>query len=80
MPSLQFEKITIKQGKKTISLPKAAFEGLYQPNLFTTAINIDPYTNTIYIQMLNGDGAGAYYVIWKIVNGVYKDRLIAYGF
>jgi hypothetical protein len=30
--------------------------------------------------MLNGDGAGAYYVIWKIVNGVYKDRLIAYGF
>jgi hypothetical protein len=29
---------------------------------------------------MNGDGAGAYEVIWKIESGVYKERLIAYGF
>jgi len=80
MPTEQFNKIIVKIGSKTIILPKVATNGLYQPNLGTAEIHFDKQTNTIYIETMNSDGAGGYEVIWKVENGVYKDRLVAYGF
>ncbi len=80
MPNTQFEKINIKIGKKSILLPKAAIEGLYQPSFHYIQINYDKPNGIIYIQTSNSDGAGAYLVVWKVENGIYKERLIAYGF
>ncbi len=80
LPSTQFEKIIIKVGTKIISLPKIAVEGLYEPSIFNAEVNYDKSNNTIYIQTLNSDGAGSYLVLWKVTNGKYIDRLVAYGF
>lgn len=80
MPKTQFEKVLIKVGKKTIILPKSALAGLYEPNVSSAEANYDKATDTIYIQTMNSDGAGGYFVIWKIEKGIYQDRLIVYGF
>lgn len=79
-PTTQFEKIIIRVGQKTILLPKKALEGLYEPSLYNAEVNYDKTTDTFYIQTSNSDGAGSYLVIWKVDNGIYKDRLVAYGF
>ena len=80
MPKTQFEKITIKVGHKIVSLPKVAMEGLYEPSIYSAEVNYDKTSDTFYIQTMNSDGAGSYLVIWKIEKGIYKDRLVAYGF
>jgi hypothetical protein len=80
MPKTQFEKIVVKIGKREILLPKEALINLYQPSLNSADVYFDKKTNTIYITTFNSDGAGAYEVVWKIENGIYKDKLVAYGF
>jgi len=80
MPTTQFEKITIKVGHLIVSLPKVAMEGLYEPSIYSAEVNYDKQTDTFYIQTMNSDGAGSYLVIWKVEKGIYKDRLVAYGF
>jgi len=80
MPTTQFEKITIKVGHLIVSLPKDAMEGLYEPSIYSAEVNYDKQTDTFYIQTMNSDGAGSYLVIWKVEKGIYKDRLVAYGF
>jgi hypothetical protein len=80
MPTTQFNKIEIKIGQKIILLPKTALEGLYEPNIYNAEVNYDKLNDTFYIQTMNSDGAGSYLVIWKAAKGVYKERLIAYGF
>jgi hypothetical protein len=74
------KKVLIKVGKKTITLPKSALAGLYEPSISSAEANYDKATDTIYIQTMNSDGAGGYFVIWKIEKGIYQDRLIVYGF
>jgi hypothetical protein len=80
MPATQFESIDIKLGQKRITVPKYALEGLYEPSLYNAEVNYDKSNDTFYIQTMNSDGAGSYLVIWKIEKGIYKDRLVAYGF
>jgi hypothetical protein len=80
MPTTQFEKIIIKVRNETISLPKTALEGLYEPGIYSAEVNYDKTNDTFYIQTINSDGAGSYLVIWKVEKGIYKDRFIAYGF
>jgi hypothetical protein len=80
LPTTQYDKIIIKIGQRILTLPAEATVGLYQPTLATAEVFVDKETNTIYIQTMNSDGAGSYEVIWKIENGVYTDRLVAYGF
>jgi hypothetical protein len=80
MPTTQFDKIILKVGQKNIILPKQATKGLYEPSLYSAEVYFDKQNNNIYITTMNSDGAGSYEVIWKIENGIYKDRLVAYGF
>ncbi|MEJ8843453.1 hypothetical protein WG954_13775 [Lacibacter sp. H375] len=80
MPTTQFESIVIKVGQKIIKLPKNALEGLYEPSIYSAAVNYDKANETFYIQTMNSDGAGSYLVLWKIEKGLYKDRLVVYGF
>lgn len=80
MPATAYKKITVRTGSKTIVLPERAYKDLFEPNLYTTKAYFDKAKNIIYIQSMNSDGAGGYEVIWKIENGQYKERLVAYGF
>ena len=80
IPKTEYKSITIKFNNSTLELPKDALENLYEPNLSSTKVNFDKVNNTIYISAMNSDGAGGYLVIWKIENGKYKKRFVAYGF
>lgn len=80
MPTSQFNTITISIGQRMYTLPKIALQGLYEPSLFSAEANYDKDNDILYIQTSNSDGAGSYEVIWKIEKGVYKSRLVAYGF
>lgn len=80
MPETEYQSITVKIGQNTITLPQSALVTLYQPNLEHTKAHLDKTSNTLYIHSLNSDGAGGYAVIWKIENGVYKERFVTHGF
>jgi hypothetical protein len=80
LPTMEYSGIKIKIGRIVFVAPKLATENLYEPNLDTVEVNYDKEKGMIYIQTMNSDGAGAYFVVWKFKNGVYQDRLIAYGF
>lgn len=80
IPTREYKSIEVNIGQRKMSLPKVAFENLYEPSLDNTQVNYDKTNDIVYIQSMNSDGAGGYEVIWKIEKGVYKDRFIAYGF
>lgn len=80
MPSSQYERIVISIGKKKFTLPAVALQGLYEPNMFSAKATYDNVNDVLYIQSMNGDGAGGYEVIWRIDKGEYKERLVVYGF
>ena len=80
MPHTEYKSITVNLGQKRIVLPPTALRSLYEPRLADTQVHYDRANNTVYIQSSNSDGAGYYQVIWKIENGAYKERFIAYGF
>jgi hypothetical protein len=80
IPAIEYSSIAIKIGRKAFQLPKQTLKNLFEPNLYNTEVNFDVENNILYIQSMNSDGAGAYHVIWKIEDGIYKDRYIAYGF
>ncbi len=63
-----------------LTLPPAALENLYEPNLGSTKVNYDRIKDILYISTMNSDSAGGYFVVWKIEKGKYKERFIAYGF
>lgn len=80
MPTTQYESIILKIGSKTIVLPPRALETLYEPSWHDLHVNYDKDTETIYIHSGNSDGAGSYGVVWRIVKGKYKDRMMAFGY
>lgn len=80
MPKKQYKKIVVELGQVVITLPKEATQNLFQPIISHTQVNFDKEKNIIYIQSSNSDGAGSYEIIWKIENGVYKERFVAHGF
>ncbi|OQP65254.1 hypothetical protein A3860_16420 [Niastella vici] len=80
VPRFAYQSITITRGNKIIELPKTAFDDLFEPGLHNTKVNYDGANDILYIQAMNGDGAGGYGVMWRIVKGKYKDRLVLHGF
>lgn len=80
MPQTEYQAITIKTGQSFISLPQSALAGLYQPSLNHTQAHWDKKQHILYLHSLNSDGAGGYAVIWKIENGIYKERFVTHGF
>jgi len=80
IPGFAYRSITITRGNKIIDLPKTAFEDLFEPGFHNTKVNYDGANDILYIQAMNGDGAGGYGVMWRIVKGKYKDRFVIHGF
>jgi hypothetical protein len=79
-PKTEYKSILIIIANRKITLPWTAIENLFEPNIYNTQVNYDRKNDILYIQSMNSDGAGAYEVIWRIEEGVYKDRYIFYGF
>jgi len=79
-PNSEYASIEVKIGSDQFTFPAEAIRNLYEVRLADTKVNYDSNNDTIYIQSMNSDGAGAYEVIWRVVKGVFKDRYIASGF
>jgi len=77
IPKNKYGQFTLTYGKEKTNLP---IDNLFEPNLDYTKVNIDTKTNTIYISASNSDGAGGYEVLWIIVNGKLKQRILTFGF
>lgn len=74
----EYASIKIKTGNHEITLPKAAFGGLYNPNRMEAYEDIPG--KRLFIVAYNGEGGGAYEVCWEIDNGKYVKRLVVRGF
>ena len=82
MPREEYKNIQIYINGKQVSLPKSAYNDLYEPTFYTehNSIYYDKELDSYYIVANNGDGAGAYMVCWQIEKGVYKGRKIGIPF
>jgi len=75
MPKRKISDVKLIKNGISIIVPESAFDNLFEPNLGTLQIYLGK-ANTIYVEMDNSDGAGAYSVIWIIKNGQYLKRYI----
>ena len=82
MPREEYKNIRIYINGKQVSLPKSAYDDLYEPTFYTehNSIYYDKELDSYYIVATNSDGAGAYIVCWQIEKGVYKGRKIGIPF
>ena len=80
LPTREYRSILVRFGSRELSLPGTAIGDLFQPTIFHTKVNYDRNKDILYIQSMNSDGAGGYYVIWKIDKGAYAGRFIASDF
>jgi hypothetical protein len=75
MPTQAISQLHISYKGKEVSIPVSAYNDLYEPRFSTLKVFIAP-NKTIYIELDNSDGAGAYTVIWVIKDGTYQSRYI----
>ena len=82
MPREEYKNIQIYIDGKHVSLPKSAYDDLYEPTFYTenNSIYYDKELDSYYIVATNSDGAGAYMVCWQIEKGIYKGRKIGIPF
>ena len=82
IPEDHYKSIIVTINGKNVSIPKSAYDDLYQVAMYTSnnAVYYDKEEDTIYIIAHNGSGAYAYEVCWQIVKGEYKTRIIGEPF
>ena len=82
IPENHYKSITVTINGKNVSIPKSAYDDLYEVAMYTdnNAVYYDKEEDTIYIIAHNGSGAYAYEVCWQIVKGEYKTRIIGEPF
>jgi hypothetical protein len=69
--------LSISLHGKALKLPAEAVANLYEPNFDTLSVHTPSTADKhCFVAMLNGDGAGAYSVIWAFVNGTYVGRAV----
>ena len=82
IPEDHYKSIIVTINGKNVSIPKNAYDDLYQVAMYTenNAVYYDKEEDTIYIIAHNGSGAFSYEVCWQIVKGEYKTRIIGEPF
>ena len=82
IPREEYKNIQIYINGKQVSIPKSAYDDLYEPTFYTehNSVYYDKELDSYYIVATNSDGAGAYMVCWQIEKGVYKGRKIGIPF
>ena len=78
IPEDHYKSIIVTINGKNVSIPKSAYDDLYQVAMYTenNAVYYDKEEDTIYIIAHNGSGYLVYEVCWQIVKGEYKTRII----
>jgi hypothetical protein len=74
LPRNEYQAIQFKSGKRVIAFPVSLYADLYEPSLEYTHAWQDKKTNKIFLEAMNGDGAGGYVVVWVIDKGKIKSR------
>ncbi|WP_336958757.1 SH3 domain-containing protein [Chryseobacterium contaminans] len=76
IPKTHYKSITVQIKDKKVQIPNKEIENLFNiSNEFTTCY-YDRKNDTLYLTMINSDGAGAYVALFKIVKGIYKERIL----
>ncbi|WP_185289119.1 SH3 domain-containing protein [Chryseobacterium lactis] len=76
IPRTHYKSITVQIKDKKIQIPTKEIENLFNPSNQFTACYYDRKSDILYLTMLNSDGAGSYVALFKIVKGVYKERIL----
>ncbi|AZA90384.1 Uncharacterised protein [Chryseobacterium nakagawai] len=80
IPKTHYLSITAQIGDKTVQIPTKDIENLFQVNNKSTKCYYDHENDTLYISMLNSDGAGTYVALFTIEKGEYKGRTLEIPF
>ncbi|MGU3375916.1 hypothetical protein [Chryseobacterium sp. M5A1_1a] len=80
IPQTHYQSIIVQIGDKKIKIPNKEIENLFNVSNEYTNCYFDRKNDTLYITMLNSDGAGSYVALFKIVKGEYKGRVLKIPF
>lgn len=80
IPQTHYQSITVQIGDQKIKIPNKDIENLFNVNNEMTNCYFDRKNDTLYITMLNSDGAGGYVALFKVVKGEYKGRVLKMPF
>ncbi|MCT2561685.1 SH3 domain-containing protein [Chryseobacterium herbae] len=80
IPQTHYQSISVKIGGKTLQIPPKEIENLFNINTESAACYFDSEHETLYINMVNSDGAGGYAVLFTIENGAYKGKTLIMPF
>ncbi|MBB6370667.1 hypothetical protein [Chryseobacterium shigense] len=80
IPQTYYKSISVKTGGKVLQIPSKETENLFNINTEFASCYFDPENETLYISMVNSDGAGGYAVLFKIVKGEYRGKTLIMPF
>jgi len=80
IPKRKYKAIEVQIGRRSIAIPKAELENLFEPNLNYSECYYDRQKDVLYLSALNSDGAGGYAVLWIIEKGRYKNKIVTMPF
>lgn len=72
---IEIKSINVTYKKESYNIPINNLTGMYSPSFKNTQISVGS-DKTIFISMSNGDGAGAYNVVWTIKDNTVKDQFV----
>ena len=76
IPENHYKSIIVTMKGKNVSIPKSAYDDLYEIFYFSSSIYYDEEAEALYIFANNGDAGLAYQVCWQIVKDKYITRII----
>ena len=76
IPENHYKSIIVTMKGKNVSIPKSAYDDLYEIFYFSSSIYYDEEAEALYIFAFNGDDGLAYQVCWQIVKDKYITRII----
>ena len=76
IPENHYKSIIVTMKGKNVSIPKSAYDDLYEIFYFSSSIYYDEEAEALYIYAVNGEAGLAYQVCWQIVKDKYITRII----
>ena len=76
IPENHYKSIIVTMKGKNVSIPKSAYDDLYEIFYFSSSIYYDEEAEALYIFADNGEAGLSYQVCWQIVKDKYITRII----
>lgn len=80
IPQTRYRSVTARIGNHTVEIPSTETENLFNINTEFAECYFDAENETLYISMVNSDGAGGYVVLFRIEKGKYKGKTVIMPF